>query len=1156
MKTQSILKIFILLSYIWLAGMQGYAQTPIKKYEKEWKRVGAFVKKGLPKSALEEVKKIYVLAKKENQDAQVIKTLVYMAGLQSENRENNELFSISEIEKEIAVSKEPVTAILKSLLAEMYWNYYVQHRWQIYRRTETVNFTKTDIATWGTEDFHRRISELYLQSISAEKMLQQTKLEPFDAIIIRGNTRHLRPTLYDFLTFRALIYFENDEQDIKKPAYAFEINQASAFDPADEFVTRKFPTRDSFSLQHKALLLYQKLLAFHLNDQKPDALIDADLQRIAFVKQKSVHTDKDQLYFNAVNRIARRYENLPAAAQAWYLIAQYYDDQADSYKPFGDTTHRYERVKAKDICEKILKQKDSSEGRVNCFNLLNQINQRSLEFSIEKVNLPGQPFRALVKYRNFNTLYLRMIRADQKLKDQLANQSDDKYWPMLVAAAPLKSWQQNLPLTNDYQQHSTEIKVESLPPGEYILLAADKPDLSGSRTILGARFFYVSLISYVNTGNDFFVLNRDNGQPLSKATVQVWEQRYDYKLSKYIKEKGKAYTTDVNGFFRMEKRTRENNNYSSYSYLLDVSFNNEHLFMDDLVSEYYYSNTAPEEVKPITSLFFFTDRSLYRPGQTVYFKGIVVTRNLIEKTGGVLTGYETTVYLRDANYKDIDSLKIKTNEYGSFNGKFSLPQTGLNGQFSIHTKGDQGNGFFKVEEYKRPKFYVDYEPIKGTYKVNDKIKITGIAKAYAGNNIDGATVKYRVVRKPRFIYPWLFWRWWQPPSEEMEIVQGEIKTDKDGKFVVEFTAIPDMKIDRKFEPVFDYFVYADVTDINGETRNGEKLVSVSYKSLILSTNVPATLPADSLKTLSVHTQNMNGEYEPSIVKVSFTKLKEEKRLIRDRYWERPDQFVMTKDEYIRIFPYDEYDNETDYKSWEKGQRIFEKSDSARANGQWQVTSGKFEPGFYMVEFSTKDKNGEEVKDVKYIELYDENSKQLNRPDYLWAGAKKTVVEPGESAKIELGTAADNLFVVQQVNRNRVFQVAEHEYSFLKLSDEKKTFSFEATERDRGAYPVNWMFIKHNRLYQLNESINVPWTNKELTVEYVSFRDKTLPGSEEKWKIRITGYKKDKVAAEMLAGMYDASLDQFYPHTWNRPYIWYSSYVNINWSGNMNFARIE
>ena len=151
-----LLKTFFLFATLFsLFTMNAYSQGPIKQYETAWKKVEDFVKKNLPKSALTEVKKIYQLAKKEKQDAQIIKSLVYMAGLQSENRDDNEVFSITEIEKEIALSKEPVTAILNSLLAEMYWNYYQQKRWDLYNRTKTANFKKDDIATWTAADFHK-----------------------------------------------------------------------------------------------------------------------------------------------------------------------------------------------------------------------------------------------------------------------------------------------------------------------------------------------------------------------------------------------------------------------------------------------------------------------------------------------------------------------------------------------------------------------------------------------------------------------------------------------------------------------------------------------------------------------------------------------------------------------------------------------------------------------------------------------------------------------------------------------------------------------------------------------------------------------------------------------------------------------------------------
>ncbi|MFI5132796.1 MAG: alpha-2-macroglobulin [Chitinophagales bacterium] len=1148
------IKTFLLFAALFsLFIVKANAQNPVKNYEKEWKAVDDFVKKNLPKSALEQVKKIYSEAKTDKQDAQVIKALVYMTGLQSENRENNEIASIKELEKEINSATQPSKSILQSLVAEMYLNYFEDHRWQLYDRTTTINFNKDDIATWGADDFHKKISELYLQSVKEEKLLEQTKLEIFDAIIIKGNVRHLRPTLFDLLAHRALDYFKSDEKDIARPAYAFEINQGSAFDPAADFIRQRFPTKGSSSLQQKALLFFQKLIAFHLNDPKPDALIDADIERIEFVNENGVQPDKKELYLSALNHIVHQYENYPAATQAWYLIAQQYNEDASGYKPLGDTAHRFDKIKAKEICENVLGQKDSSEGRINCYNLLNDLNKKELKFSVEKVELPGQPFRSLVQYQNFTTLYLRLIKSDEKIESEIDNYYDDKFWGKITAINPSRSWSQSLPDTKDLRQHAAEIKIDALPSGRYMLIASTEKDFNTKAGILGARFFYVSDISYVSSGRDYFVLNRETGQPLVNAAVRVWERTYDYKTSKYITEKGKLFKTDEKGYFLFEKK----NDVTAYgyNYLLDISYNSDRLYMNDVMSD-YYSNEKPGQPKENVSVFLFTDRSIYRPGQTVFFKGIAVSRMTNETNSKIKIGYETKVYLRNANYQITDSASVTTNEYGSFSGKFQLPQSGLNGNFSLFTKNNQGYLDFSVEEYKRPKFYVDYEKLKGTYKVNDKIKLTGFAKAYAGNNIDGANVKYRVVRQPRFIYSWLFWRWWQPPTKEMEIAHGEIKTDKDGKFVIEFAAIPDLTIDKKFDPVFDYTVYADVTDINGETRSGQSAVSVSYKSLLLTVSLPAMLPADSLKNISISTTNMAGEYEPAKVNVVISRLKEEKRLIHDRYWQRPDQFTMSMEEYIRNFPNDEYDNENDYRSWEKEEKVFEKSDSANEHSIFNIQYSTFKAGWYEVEVTTKDKDGNEVKDVKYIELYDEKSNQLTKPEYLWTLGSQPI-EPGEKTSIKLGTSADNLFVIQQIDKQSVAGSREpgvNNFTAINISNEKKSFDFTATEADRGNYGVNYFFVKNNRFYEYNDIIRVPWTNKDLQIEYASFRDKVLPGSEEKWKIKITGYKNEKVAGEMLASMYDASLDQFKPHSWNEPSIWPTYYSGQRWNGSYNFSQ--
>ncbi len=1160
---QPFKSLFKLLIGLFLIPSFTFAQAPLKNYEKEWKIVEELInKKNLPKSALAEVKKIYRLAKNEKQDAQVIKATVYMLGLQQELREENEISGIKDIEKEIASNKEPVAAILNSLLAEVYWNYFQSYRWRLYERSETRQFKKEDISTWSAGDFHNKISALYLQSIKNEKLLQQTRLNQYDAIIIKGTVRHLRPTLYDLLTHRALEYFKNDERDIAKPSYAFEIDQPSVFEPAADFIKINFSTKDTTSLQYKALLAFQKLIAFHLHDVKPDALLDVDIQRLEFGKEKSTHPDKEELYRNALSRLINKYNDLPAASQAWYLLAREYDADANSYNPFGDTTQRYSRVKAKEICEKVISHKDSSEGKINCLNLLKQINSKNLNFNLEKVNVPGQAFRTFINYKNIEEISLRLIKPTESLKEKLGNNYDEKLWAEIIAAKPVRSWQQNLPVTNDLQQHSVEIKVDALPVGEYILLAST--DNFSKNSILGARLFYVSNISYVARDKNYFVLHRETGKPLAAADIQTWDYVYDSKNYKYTSVKGNKYKTDANGYFSIQEEDKKEINNRRENYKLEINWNNDRLFIDDWVYNYYYRD--PQSTKDYSKnqrkIFFFTDRSIYRPGQTVYFKGITIMPDK-EKKQIPLQNFSTTVYLKDANYQLVDSITLLTNEFGSFSGKFQLPASGLNGLFNLQEKEGKGSVQFSVEEYKRPKFYVEYENIKKTFKVNDTIKLTGFAKAYAGNNIDGATVKYRVVREPRFIYPWIFWRWWQPPVSSMEIAHGEVKTNKDGKFFIAFEAIPDKAIDKKLEPVFDYKIYADITDINGETRSGETIVSVSYKSLLLKVNLPATLTADSLKNISIRTENMSGEYIPATLKVVISKLKSEKRLIRKRYWERPDQFVMSKEEYISNFPFDEYSNETDYRNWEKEIQVFEKSDSTKENSTFNIQHSTFQGGWHVIEITAKDKNGEEVKDIRYIQLTDDKSNQLTQSQYLWTQFDKRSIEPGEKTSIKLGSSAKDLFIIHQVDKTQNSRLSEgvlpdtsHDYKFISLNNEKKSFDFPATEADRGGYGVGWFFIKDNRFYQYNDIINVPWSNKDLQIEYATFRDKTLPGSEEKWKLKITGYKKEKLAAEMLASMYDASLDQFKMHSWIRPSIWPIYYSRIQWNGNLNFSRVE
>ncbi len=1123
---------------------------PKYNYDAAWKKVDELVtKKGLTESALKEVQVIYNNAKKEKNDAQLIKALVFRVNLQQAKEEDADIKAIQQIEKEILVVDEPVKSILQNLLAEAYWQYLQNNRWKFYNRTNTIQFKKEDIATWTTDDFHQKITALYLASLKEEKLLQQISLEGFEPIIIKGNMRMLRPTLYDLLANRALDYFEHDERTITKPADAFEISTASVFAPATDFIKVKFATNDTTSLHHKALLLLQKLLAFHIDGKNNHALIDADIRRIDFVNRYATIDNKNELYRNALNHLLNQYNYQPMVAQAGYLLAKDYADFAATYdftkhKTDDSSNPRWYYKKALELCNRFISQKENSEGRVHCGNLAIQIQQKNIELSIEKVNIPNQPFRSLVTYKNTARLWFRIIKINRDPNDEqeLNNYWEEKYWTKITALAPVHHFDYNMPATDDYQQHKAEIKIPALPTGNYILLASAAEDFGTGKNILAARHFHVSNIAWIYNKDDFFILGRESGKPLVKATVQVWQQGYDYTKGRYTNVKAEQYSTDVNGYFKM-KATNENN---SYNRRLEVSFEKDRLFLDDHVYSYQW-NTANEKDEIENRLvFLFTDRSIYRPGQTVYFKGIVTTKDASTGKPKVIKELKTKLVLYDANYQKVDTITVKTNEFGSYSGQFILPQGQLNGNFRITDETTRGEVYFSVEEYKRPKFFVEYLPVKGTYRVNDEIKVTGIAKAYAGNYIDNAKVTYRVVREPRILYPWLCWHWGWPQMNVQEIAHGETVTRADGTFDISFTAIPDKQVRKELDPVFDYKILADITDLNGETRTGETEISVSYKALVLEISLPAgeTIVADSLKHINIRTTNLMGEYEKATVTVALHKIDAPKRLIRNRYWEQPDQFVIKQEDYQKDFPYDEYNNESNKENWKLLEKVFERTDSSSKDLKFRFTGNKFQPGWYKIEAVTKDKNGEAVKNIAFIQLIDGKTQQPISPAYIWNFPSSVSKEPGEKVAIEFGSSAADVFLIQQEDKD--FS-REPVYSFNTLTNEKKSLQTAVEEKNRGGFGYIFSFIKHNRFYTATRYVNVPWTNKDLKINYETFRNKTYPGSKEEWKIKITGSKGEKLAAELLTSMYDASLDQFKPHAWYKPSLFTINNLRNRWN---------
>ena len=1201
--------IAMVIVFFCLSATPGLAQVRPFDYAAKWKTVDSLVTRGgLIQSALTEVNALYARARRDDNEAQVIRALLCRIQLESGVREEDINSQAKSLDSEIVSARQPARSILQNLLATTYLNYFQQRRWKVNGRTKTVNFHKADITTWGADDFYKTINELFLSSLREEKLLQQTRPELYGPIFSKQATREPHSTLFDLLARTALDYFKATEPYTGRPANAFEMDDPAVFADAAVFAAHVFTSADSGSLHTKALSLFRRLIGAHLSDRQPQTLLDLDIERILFAHAYAVMEEKDSLYLRALARLTDRYGDEPAAAQAWYLQAAFYAARAGRYDPIEDTAHRYDYLPAKAICEKVLTEKDSSVGKVNCAQLLQQIRRVELTVQTEKVNIPGQPFRSMLTWRNFSRLYGRLIRLDSSSHLPVFQAADEKYWEDLVRLPVLNSFSRTLPETGDYQTHRTEIKMDPLPAGAYALLVSDDKDFSVGSKTLAVQFFFVSSISYINYDQDYFVLNRESGQPLAGATIQVWIREYNNKTYGYDLTRAASYQADQQGHFFLPQRTYRTN----AQRVLEISFRGDHLFDPDQGIAYYFPQTEKTDASPHTWLF--TDRSIYRPGQTVYFKGIAELRDPRSRQGAqTFSGFRTTVSLYNANNEKVDSLSLTTNDFGSYQGKFTLPAGQLNGIFFLKDETTFATQHFSVEEYRRPKFFVEYKRLKDSYRVGDTIRITGDARAFAGNSIDGATVKYRVTRHARYPYPWVYGRRRPSFGSSQEIAHGEGKTDAEGKFIIPFTALPDHSVNRQLAPIFEYQVSADVTDINGETHSGATTVQAGYQSLELSISLPAgktssagngssagygsstgaglpggsssggggssagyRLPADSLRRLIIRATNLSGQLQSSTVSIECYALSTPQRLIRARDWQEPDQFLLSESEYIAAFPHDEYRDETHKESWPKGNKVFGTTATTDTTTSTTVslTDTRFTPGWYLVEARTRDKYGQEVQARQYVELYDGKTGLPVIPQYNWWPDYTTTVEPGDKALVPMGSSADSLFVIRRLDRDsadgerfradagdnrlnpRRSGAVPGTFSFFTLDKEKKTAEFPIAETDRGGFRVADVFVKDNRLYTRNANVNVPWTNKELRISYLTYRDKTLPGSAQTWQVKISGYKGQKVAAEVLTAMYDASLDQFDIHNWSIPPLYTPIPRYDSWNASYDFYAVS
>jgi uncharacterized protein YfaS (alpha-2-macroglobulin family) len=1107
-------------------------------YDKLWKRVDSCENKGLTESALKIVNSIYAKAKLDNNASQFVKAILHRMKFESYKEEFSLEKSIFKLQDEANEAKYPIKPVLQSILADAFWQYFQNNRWKFYNRTTTVNFKNDDFETWDLKAITNAVITNYKASLINADSLKRTKINIYDDVLNIGTSecRVWRPTLYDFLAHRALAFLMNSEPDVSRPASRFTVNSEDYLKPYLDFVNIDINNpSDSLETKYYALNIMKDLTLFHKNDVKPDALIDIELMRLDYIYNNSQNSKKDTLYFNSLKAIQTKFPTNERVTEIDFRIANWYLQKASNYKPLEGESYKWYKKTAKEVCETAISKFPKSYGAQECKNTINTIQTKSFNLTIEEVTEPNKPFRALVSSQNIDKIYFKIVKTtSQELRDLFRKKYGQELFNKLKTFPEVTKFSQDLIDDGDFQNHLTEIKLPELPVGYYVILNSLSEDFKYTDNITAYNTCIVSDIASTerrrdNGSYDFYTLHRQTGESLKNISAQVWYENYDYKSREYVIKKGPSYKTDEKGFLNLSYETIENK-----SFFLEFINGTDHYFNNN---SYYTYKPYENNYATVTS-HIFTDRAIYRPGQTVYFKSIV-----LESTNGqnhkLKTNYPVTVTFYDVNYQVVSSLPLVTNEFGTVNGSFTAPQNGLNGQ--MHITDGHGNVYISVEDYKRPKFETTFNPVKGSFKINDDVTVTGLAKAYAGNVIDGAKVAYRVVRNVNYPY----WYWWYRPynirSSETEIISGEITSNDTGTYIIKFKALPDESVSKTSYATYNYRITADVTDINGETHSTETNVTVGYQALKLAVSSDAIIEVNNTKPIYITTNNLNGVKENTKGSFSIYKLKQPNKVFRSRLWQQAERHTLSKDEYYNTFPNDLYADESNKYKWEKETKVIEKSFDTELKTEYDLSSDfkTFKAGVYVIEANCKDKFGEDIKAFTYVTVFNKNNNEIPEQTADWFYYPKALAEPGEKVSYILASGYSHVNYLYEIEHQGKIVSSKTELASMKTNE------LQVEEIHRGNFTFHSSFIKNNRFYTHNSIVSVPYTNKKLDIEFETFRNKLLPGQAEEWKLILKDKKGEKAAAEMVATMYDASLDAFKANNWYFN-IYQSYYARLNW----------
>ena len=710
---------------------------------------------------------------------------------------------------------------------------------------------------------------------------------------------------------------------------------------------------------------------------------------------------------------------------------------------------------------------------------------------------PGEKAWVQLDVRNLQNLKISISRLNITADNDYNAQDEATYKMLLKKTTKLhqKDYSRNYYGRPDYEEVKDSIEIGgNLPLGAYLMeVTSDNTGIAPQRELFYVSNLAVMIQQLPDDRHRYVVVNATDGQPIAGAKIELYDQWYDFNTKKNKRTVHARLTTDENG--------------EAYFKNVDgnilISTSNDKFTP---AKNIYLSRTRYYERKDDKIEHqLFTDRSIYRPGQTVHASAIsyIVKKGLDASVPG--KSMELNFILRDPNWKQVAEQKATTDEYGTASVDFELPKEGKTGQYSISVNGTASE-YFRVEEYKRPTFEITFPKVNEKYTWGDTVVVKASAKTYAGVPVQGAKVEYLVTRRNQL------W-WWGAGSAGQLVKTDSCVTREDGTFDVEIPLEAslsgkdeaDMSDFMRQARFFNFEVSAIVTDISGESHEGVMSLPLGTKPTILTVNLPKRIETDSLKTVTFAYRNASGMPISSRLKY---------RIDKGEWKDAEANAPVSIKEYA--------------------------SSSASSSLAWKS-------GVHQLEAIC----GQDTLQQKFTLFSMKDTHPVDPTTEWYYQTAKTFPRDGKPVYIQVGSSENGAHIVYSIIAgNKLLEKGAWE-----LGDSIVTLPFTYKEEYASGIVLNYSFVKQGKCYTRMMSIARPLPEKKLNIAWKTFRNRLTPGQKEEWTLKITTPDGKPAKAQLMSVLYDKSLDQIAPHSWNFSLGFYQSLPDCYWEDNLTFRSL-